>query len=155
MGLKIQVIKCGRCGKPRGLAHTCITRMDRKRKRGKTKIKPRVTATCRRCGKPRGLNHTCVIRTDFKKRKAAAERQRRKAEAAAKRKAAAQRRRTTNQATARQRHDYRTCTDTDCGRYACLAWKEALAEGHAAGLRDGYEQGYEAATGHPNRRDFR
>lgn len=154
MGLKIQVIKCGRCGKPRGLIHTCVTRMDRKRKPGKTKIKPRVTATCRRCGRSytNPLKHTCVIRTDFKKRKAAAERQRR---AAAKRKAAAERRRRKAPTAPRQQHDYRTCTDTDCRRYACVAWKEALAEGHATGLRDGYEQGYEAGIDacprpHPN-----
>ncbi|KAB2390499.1 hypothetical protein, partial [Actinomadura montaniterrae] len=74
MGIKIQVLNCGRCGKPRGLTHTCITRMDSKRKPGKTRLKPsmKITATCRTCGKPRGLTHTCRIQTDFKKRKAAA-----------------------------------------------------------------------------------
>lgn len=41
-------------------------------------------------------------------------------------------------------HDYRTCTDPACRRYACTAWKEAFQEGRASGLEDGYEQGYAA-----------
>ncbi|WP_338741940.1 hypothetical protein [Actinomadura luteofluorescens] len=175
MALKIQVLKCGRCGKPRGLTHTCVTRMDRRTKPGKTRLKPRVTATCRTCGKPRGLNHTCRISTDFKKRKAAAARREaaeRKRRQAARRKAAAAARRknttkprkptatkptakTTNGKTTpakvpagktgagKATHDYRTCNDTDCPRYACQAWKEAYAEAMAIGLEDGYQQGHE------------
>lgn len=173
MALKIQVLKCGRCGKPRGLMHTCVTRMDRKRKPGKTRLKPRVTVTCGTCGKPRGINHTCRISTDFKKRKAAAERRQaaeRKRRQAARRKAAAAARRTNTSGkprkpapaknpakptagkagagrtgAAKAAHDYRTCTDTDCPRYACQAWKEAYAEAMAIGLEDGYQQAHEQA----------
>ena len=100
MGVKIQVARCGRCGKPRGLTHTCVTSATSKRKPGRTRLAPRATVTCGTCGKPRGLAHTCTVRTDFKQRKAAearrqaADRKRAKrAEAAAKRKAAAQARR--------------------------------------------------------------
>ncbi|TDC41111.1 hypothetical protein E1281_37690 [Actinomadura sp. KC345] len=163
MALKIQVLKCGTCGKPRGLTHTCVTRMDRKRKPGKTRLKPRVkvTATCRTCGKPRGLNHTCQISTDFKKRKAAAARRQaaeRKRRQAARRKAAAAARRQNTPSKPRTPaakpvpgkagagkagHDYRTCKDTECRRYACQAWKEAYAEAMAIGLEDGYQQSYE------------
>ena len=44
-------------------------------------------------------------------------------------------------------HDYRTCTDADCSRYACQAWKEGWREGNLAGYEDGYERGYEAGIG--------
>ncbi|MCP2336978.1 hypothetical protein [Actinomadura rupiterrae] len=93
MALKIQVFKCGRCGKPRGLTHTCVTRLNRRTKPGKTRIKPRaaLTTTCRTCGQPRGLLHTCHVSTDFKKRKAEAAR---KQAAARKRKQAARRKAT-------------------------------------------------------------
>jgi len=97
MGVKIQVARCGRCGKPRGLTHTCVTSATRKTKPGRTRLAPRAAVTCGTCGKPRGLAHTCTVRTDFKQRKAgearrlAADRKRAKrAETAAKRKAAAQ-----------------------------------------------------------------
>ncbi|MGI5324070.1 hypothetical protein [Actinomadura nitritigenes] len=175
MAIKIQVLNCGRCGKPRGLTHTCRTRMDSKRKPGKTRLKPRVkiTTTCRTCGKPRGLTHTCRIQTDFKKRKAAAARReaaerkrrqaaRRKATAAARRKAtgrkpAAGASKPSAKATAapkgtpakgtgrqgRPAHDYRTCKDTDCTRFACQVWKEAFAEAMAIGLEDGYQQAHQ------------
>jgi hypothetical protein len=100
MGVKIQVARCGRCGKPRGLTHTCVTLATSTRKPGRTRLAPRATVTCRTCGKPRGLAHTCTVRTDYGQRKAAEARRqaadRKRAtrqQAAAKRKAAAQARR--------------------------------------------------------------
>jgi hypothetical protein len=68
--MKISVVTCGRCGKPRGLFHTCVTRIGRRP--GRTRI--RVRAECPMCGKPIGnpLQHTCTTRTDFKRRQAAA-----------------------------------------------------------------------------------
>jgi hypothetical protein len=177
MGVRIQVARCGRCGKPRGLTHTCIVRMDVNRKPGRTQLAPRLTVICGRCGKPRGLTHTCITRTDFAQRKAAAARRqaaqakrrkaaerravlrarqrqaaaRRRAAAAAKRKAAAEWRkaaktaaRPTPAATTKPAHDYRTCQDRECRRYACQAWKQALDEGHTSGLDDGYQLGYQA-----------
>ncbi|MFG1850825.1 hypothetical protein ACGFJT_03210 [Actinomadura geliboluensis] len=148
-----------------------------KRQRGKTRIKPRVTATCRTCGKPRGLNHTCRIATDFKKRKAAAARRAaadRKRQQAARRKAAAAARRqnTPSRPGAPSKpagtptaakpgtgktgaaHDYHTCTDNDCRRFACIAWKEAFAEGAIEGYRDGSRDGYREGSSDGYRRGW-
>ncbi|WP_026415426.1 hypothetical protein [Actinomadura oligospora] len=179
MALKIQVFKCGRCGKPRGLTHTCVTRLNRRNKSAKTRLKPSVTVTttCRTCGKPRGLLHTCQVSTDFKQRKAAAARKQaaaRKRKQAARRKAAATARRksspakpgTTRTATGskpiappagkasarKPTHDHRTCQDTDCRRYACQIWKEAFAEAMAIGLEDGYQQAAEQSQPIPQAR---
>src|SRR5487761_1811659 len=78
MGFKLRgVIRCGRCGKPRGVRHTCVTTRTRTRRH---MVQNPVTWECSSCGKPRGLNHTCVIRTDFKTRKRAAGRKRATAE---------------------------------------------------------------------------
>jgi len=128
--VKLTVVTCGRCGKPRGLLHTCVTRIGRRR--GRTRI--RLRATCGRCGKRTGnpLRHVCTTRTDFRRRRSAA----RRAGQRAKRKAAAQRRR--ERARARRkaprpapkpRHDYQACRDMDCQRQACLAWREGVEAG--------------------------
>lgn len=104
MGVRIQVASCGRCGKPRGLTHTCLSQRNRPTT---VQIRPTITGTCPTCGQPRlnPLTHTCVIRTDFTKRKAAwqrkqaadrkrqATRARRQAAAARKRERDAERRR--------------------------------------------------------------
>jgi hypothetical protein len=135
-------------------------------------LKIRVGVRCRTCGKTYAnpFTHTCQVRTDFKARRRAADRHadaqkrraraaaRQKAAAAAKRAKAAERRRAAadkRRAVARAKrnrparparppHDYRTCTDPACHRYACLAWKEAFQEGRTSGLEDGYEEGYAA-----------
>jgi hypothetical protein len=119
-------VVCGRCGKPRGLAHTCLTGGKRK-----ATIKPAVTfGTCPRCKKPQGnpLTHTCAPRSDFKRRKAAHD----KAQAAAARK---KRRKST--------HDYQACTDNDCPRPLCVAFKTGHKTGQADGYETGWQQGYD------------
>jgi hypothetical protein len=142
-------IYCGRCGKRRGLVHTCIVR----RANGRTKVKaPRVMlASCPSCGKPYAnpLTHVCPGRPagDFKRRRAAAERsrkaediKRRKAETAGRRRARA----------GRPQHRYETCNDTSCPRLTCRAWKEGylngldrgLTEGEATGRVAGYAEGH-------------
>jgi len=93
MGVTIRVVRCGRCGKPRGLRHTCVVRMDSRRKPGRIRVAPKATVTCGTCGKPRGLTHTCTVRTDFKQRKTAAARRHTAERNRAKRKAAAAERR--------------------------------------------------------------
>lgn len=172
MALKIQVFKCGRCGKARGLTHTCVTRLNRRTKPGKTRLKPRATATCGTCGKSRGLNHTCHVTTDFKKRKAeaarrkAAEDRRRKQ---AKRKQAGQQKQSQQasqqqgqqrKANGRPAHDPAICRGLgDCTRFACQAWAEGYqagdemgqqdgrragwSEGHVGGYRQGFHLGYD------------
>jgi hypothetical protein len=66
---RVQLIQCGRCGKPRGIRHTCIRRMDSKRRTTPTKVRPRLSVNCGTCGKPRGFRHTCTVQTDFKQRR--------------------------------------------------------------------------------------
>ncbi|MQA87260.1 MAG: hypothetical protein GEV03_22185 [Streptosporangiales bacterium] len=95
--MKATVFRCGRCGKryANPLTHVCVVRMDRKRRPGKTRVKPKVTLTCGTCGKPytNPLTHRCTVRTDYKKRRAAQRHAERRREKAARRKQAAARRR--------------------------------------------------------------
>ena len=117
MALRVRVtspVYCGKCGKRRGLVHTCIVRRPNARTRDKA---PKVMlASCSNCGKPytSPFNHVCVSeRGDFKRRKAQAEKRAKAARPKVQRPA----------------HDYATCRDPDCRRYGCLAF------------RDGYERG--------------
>jgi hypothetical protein len=137
MKLSFTVVRCGACGKPRGLAHVCVTRLDRKRKPGRTRVKPSLTARCGRCGKRMGnpLRHRCVTRTDFRRRKAAAAKARRDAARAARRREAA----------TRPRHEYQACGDGDCQRAACQAWREGCEEGFAQGHAAGFAEGRAAS----------
>ncbi len=84
------LFRCGRCGRryTNPLAHTCVTRADRKRPPGKTRLSPQASRTCGTCGQPYAnpLTHVCTVRTDFKKRQAAAARQQKQARAAKARK---------------------------------------------------------------------
>lgn len=94
MRISGSLVTCGRCGKPRGVRHTCVTQATSKWRVTRTRLKPRVSLTCSKCGKPLGspLTHTCRVRTDWRGRAAQAERARRKA-ASAKRRAAERARR--------------------------------------------------------------
>jgi len=137
--VRISLVACGRCGKPRGLFHACVYRIGRRP--GRTRIRPRVT--CGSCGKPvRNLRHVCTTRTDFRKRRNAARRAEATARRRAKRKAATQRRRerararrkTRASSPPKPRHDYRNCREPDCQRQACQAWREGVEAGVAAVL---------------------
>ncbi len=145
MGLKLRGdLRCGACGKPRGLGtHMCS---PGRRKRRRTRPQNPVTWECPDCHKPRGLRHTCAPKSDFRARKrkqATAERQRKRkavrARQAARRKQAAADRRAREKArkeAARKRrprprqpqHDYATCTDKDCTRHPCLAYRQGLED---------------------------
>jgi hypothetical protein len=114
-------VVCGRCGKRRGLIHTCVSNSTRK-------ATPKLTAgfgKCPTCKKPRGnpLTHTCRPKSGFRRRKSAFEREQR---------AKARKKRQKND------HDYQACTDNDCPRPVCVAFKTGYLTGH----RDGYEQGW-------------
>lgn len=130
-----------------------VTRPARRRVELATSVKCR---TCgRRYTSP--LTHTCTVKTDFRKRRAAAERavkrereRRRRREAAARRrerakarrKAAADRRkaaaaerrrkarekRSATRSAPRPQHDFRTCRDEECRRYACVGYKAGYAD---------------------------
>lgn len=71
---KLTTLRCGTCGKRYNnpATHVCRTRLDRKRKPGKTSVKPKLTFTCKTCGKTTSnpLSHTCRVTTDFRRRKA-------------------------------------------------------------------------------------
>lgn len=145
MGLKLRgPVRCGRCGKPRGIIHTCVVRGGRKVRRHRPQSP--VTWVCGTCGRQRGLSHTCRQRSDFRARRrkqATAERQRkrkavRQRQAARRRQAAAERRarararkqaaRTSRPRPPRPQHDYATCTDRDCSRHPCLAYRQGIED---------------------------
>jgi hypothetical protein len=44
-------------------------------------------------------------------------------------------------------HEYQSCTDNDCQRPVCVAFKEGYREGHKDGYKHGFEQGW--AQGYP------
>jgi len=120
-------VVCGRCGKPRGLTHTCTSGGTRK-----ATIKLAAGfGTCPTCKRPQGnpLTHTCRPRSDFKHRKSAYERDQR---------AKARKKRRKND------HDYQACTDNDCARSLCVAFKT----GYQTGSRDGYDLGYQLGYDH-------
>ena len=146
MGVKLRgVIRCGRCGNPRGIGHTCVARFGARTRRHK--VQTPVTWECSGCGKTRGLRHTCTPKSDFKaRRRQAATRgrqQKRKAvrarQAARRRTAAADRRHRerARKATARKRaprarprgdsHEPGTCGDQDCPRFGCKSYWAGLA----------------------------
>lgn len=141
MGLRLRgPVQCGRCGKPRGITHTCVVRGSRKVRRHKAQSP--VTWQCGTCGKTRGPLHTCRQRSDWKARRrqqATAERRRKRQavrarQAARRRQAAAERRareRARRQATRRRTgpprprregHEPGTCGNRDCDRYGCQAY---------------------------------
>jgi hypothetical protein len=129
-------VVCGRCGKPRGLVHDCVSNSSRRQT-----VRPRLSfGTCPTCRKPyegNPLTHVCVIRTDFKKRKAAHEKQQR-ARARKKRQ--------------QQAHDYLACADNDCKRPLCVAFKTGFKLGDEAGYERGWQQGEDAGykRGYPD-----
>jgi hypothetical protein len=147
MGFKLQgALRCGACGKPRGLGvHLCS---PGKRRRGRTSLRNPVTWECRTCGRPRGWRHTCSQRTDFKarRRKQATEERRRKRRAvrerqAARRKQAAADRRARDRARKKaakgkprpprprgDSHEPGTCGNRDCPKYGCKAYWQGMAD---------------------------
>lgn len=113
-------ITCSRCGKPReGIVHVCRSNSNRK-----ATFKPSLSfGTCSKCRKPvsNPLTHVCKPKSDFKRRKSKAEKA---AKAAARKKRQA------------EKHDYQACSDRDCKKALCVAYK--------TGRRDGYDEGFEA-----------
>jgi hypothetical protein len=120
---------CGRCGKAHGLFGTCVSNSARRQT-----LKPKLTfGKCPKCKRPYGpggvLTHACAPKSDFRKRKKKAEQDE------AKRKREEARR---NQ----PKHDYRVCTDADCKRSLCVAYKAGEEAGDERGFERGWQQGY-------------
>jgi hypothetical protein len=132
MGLRPQLnVVCGRCGKPRGLRHDCISNSSRK-----ATFKPEFSfGKCPKCRKPYGnpLTHVCAPKSDFKKRRSLFEKQEKaKARAAARKKRQA------------EKHDYQACGDEDCKRSLCVAYKAGRSTGDEEGFERGFATGYDA-----------
>jgi hypothetical protein len=116
---------CGRCGKPReGIRHVCRSNSSRKA----TVTLKLSFGKCGKCGKDvtNPLTHACKPKSDFKKRKAAAGR----AKDRKKRQA--------------DKHDYQACSDQDCPRPLCAAYKAGWKAGYQEGYAQGYTVGYAA-----------
>jgi hypothetical protein len=127
MGWRPQLnMVCGRCGRPRGVTgHVCVSR-----RKGKPSLKPQLGfGTCPKCRKRYGANpllHTCEQKSDFRKRKAEFEKaQRDKARKA------------------KPKHDYTECSDAECKRVTCTAYKSGRELGDQEGYARGWEQGYD------------
>jgi hypothetical protein len=109
---------CGRCGKPRGLlSHVCVSNSRRRA----TLVPEFSFGTCPKCKRQVGnpLTHVCHPRSDFKRRKARAARQ-------------------------AEKHDYQACSDKDCPRPLCAAYRTGYKTGYAEGEADGFGAGYAA-----------
>ena len=46
-----------------------------------------------------------------------------------------------------QQHDYQTCHDPDCPRFACKVYREGYQDGHGDGQAEGYVDGYVNGAG--------
>jgi len=138
MGWRPQLnIICGRCGKPTGLRHVCVSG-SRKRQTMKLKVS---FGKCPKCKKTYGANpalHVCAPRSDFKRRRGAFDREQAKREREKKRRA-------------RPAHDYTECSDQECKRSLCVAFKAGRALGDEEGLERGWQQGYARGLVQPKR----
>lgn len=133
-------ITCGRCGKPRGLRHVCVSSRNRK-----ATVKAGVSfGQCPKCKKriSNPLTHTCAPRSDYKRRRAAAEKQRRAGDRA-QASSLAKVKRSRQPGRAKPKHDYQTCRDGDCQRSGCVAYKTGYKAGHQAGYEQGYSYGFD------------
>ena len=124
MSLRPQLnVLCGRCGKPRGLFHECVSNSRRRQT-----LKPTVTfGKCPNCKKTitNPLTHVCAPKIRLQEPQGASTR----------RSSATGRARSDQQ----QAHDYTECSDNDCPRALCVAFKT----GWKAGDEDGYDRGWQ------------
>ena len=122
-------VVCGRCGKPRGLTHDCVSNSRRKQT-----VRPKLSfGKCPKCRKPYGpvpLAHACAPKSDFKKRKTEYEQKQREREREKARKA-------------KPKHDYMECGDAECKRSLCVAYKAGITLGDERGYERGWQQGYD------------
>jgi hypothetical protein len=120
---------CGRCGRSHGLFATCVARGGRKQPL-KLTVSYGKCPKCRRSYGPGGaLTHACAPKSDFGRRKKAFEAEQAKREREARRKA-------------RPKHDYTECSDGECKRSLCVAYKAGRELGDLEGHERGWQQGY-------------
>jgi hypothetical protein len=135
---QLQMI-CGRCGRPRAMVgHVCVSN-----RKGKPSLKPRLGfGTCPRCRKRYGANpllHVCEQKSDFRKRRAEFEKKQKEREREKARKA-------------KPKHDYTECSDVECKRVTCVAYKSGIALGDERGYERGWNQGYDRGRSEAARR---
>lgn len=127
MGWRPQLnVVCNRCGKAHGLFGVCVSNSRRRQT-----LKPQLSfGKCPTCKKPYGpggaLTHACAPKSDFGRRKKKFEQEQR----AKARKA-------------RPTHDYTECSDAECKRSACVAYKAGVELGDERGYERGWELGYD------------
>lgn len=113
---------CGRCGRKReGIRHVCRSNSSRK-----ATVSLRLTfGTCPECKKTvsNPLTHTCKPKSDFKRRKKRAGKKRQA-----------------------EKHDYQACSDRDCPRSLCVAFKTGRKLGYQQGFDDGFAAGFAAGS---------
>lgn len=145
MKVRLSLLRCGKCGQPRGLRH----HLCRGGRKGRDRLRVKARFECGKCHRrvTNPFTHTCTIRSDWAKRKRQAEqrkkrdaaqekRKQRAADAAAKRKTAARERKAA--AVKRRRkpraapHNPRTCREEGCQRYPCRLYEEGYADGVAS-----------------------
>ena len=128
MGWRPQLkVLCGRCGKDHGPFDVCASNSSRKR----TLTLQVSYGKCPKCRKRYDsggqLTHACAPKSDFKLRKAKfGKEQRAKARKA------------------RPQHDYTECSDAECLRPLCVAYKTGVAVGDTEGYERGWELGSSA-----------
>lgn len=129
MGWRPQLnVICGRCGKPSGLRHVCVSN-SRKPQTLKLKVS---FGRCPKCKKVYGANpalHVCAPRPDFKRRKSQFEKEQKAREREKARKN-------------RPKHEYQECGNDECKRSACVAFKAGRQLGDEAGFDRGWEMGH-------------
>lgn len=120
---------CGRCGKPHPPFATCVA-TRRGRKPLTVKLSYGKCPKCRKNYGPGGaLTHHCAPKSDFGRRKKEFEAEQRRLERERARKA-------------RPKHDYTECSDGECKRSLCVAFKAGRALGDLEGHERGWQQGY-------------
>jgi hypothetical protein len=131
-------VMCTRCKKAHGPFDVCVSGSSRKRS-----LKPRLSfGKCPTCKKSYGaggpLTHHCAPKSDFGRRKKQSEKERRQREREQARKN-------------RPKHDYTECSDSQCKRSLCVAYKSGKDEGDQEGYARGWQQGYD--RGFPDGQD--
>lgn len=145
--IKARLGTCGRCGGKLGnpLTHVCVTRMDRPRRRTRTRIRPKVSVAvkCKTCGKPYAnpVTHVCTVKKSTRRKLGTAARPAKPGQRKPPRVTVARPAATAAPAKPAS-HPYQSCRDADCERRYCVIWREARAEGYADGYTDGHEVGY-------------
>lgn len=122
-------IMCGRCNTAHGPFDVCVSGSSRRRS-----LKPQLDfGKCPKCKKKYtaggALTHHCAPKSDFGRRRKQAEKEAR--DKARK---------------ARPAHDYTECSDNQCKRPNCVAYKAGNElgdrQGHDRGWQEGYDRGF-------------